>query len=299
MRIFVTGATGFIGAAVVGELLDRGHLVRGLARSDHSAASLLARGVEVHRGDIAEPASVVGGLTGVDAVIHTAFDHDFSRYVDNCRSDARLLETIAGALDGSHTALVATSATTVVGPGHLATEEEDGEPANPRTASEEVLHHAARGLAVSIVRLPPSVYGRGDTAFIPALIALARQTGVSAYVGDGSNRWPAVHRDDAARLFCDAVEQAGRGLRYHAVGHQGIALRAIADAIGAGADVPTRSLTQQAGSRHFGWLARFVTIDAPASGAQTRATTGWTPREKDLFESLKTDGYFTPLQQGG
>lgn len=292
MRIFITGATGFIGAAVVAKLLGRGHQVRGLARSDRSAAALLARGVEVHRGNIGEPASVVDGLGGIDAVVHTAFDHDFSRYEENCRSDERLLETIASTLEGSNTPLVATSATTVTTAGHPATEEEDARPENPRSASEKILRHATRGLPVSIVRLPPSVYGRGDTAFIPALIALARHTGISAYVGDGDNRWPAVHRDDAARLFCDAVEQARSGVRYHAVQDEGIAFRAIADAIGAGIGVPARSLTEESAISHFGWLTRFVTIDAPASSTKSRALTGWTPRENGLLETLETDGYY-------
>ena len=292
MRIFVTGATGFIGAAVVEELLSRGHQVRGLARSDQSAAKLLARGVEVHQGNIAEPASVIGGLAGMDAVIHTAFDHDFSRYEENCRSDQRLLEAMANTLEGSNVALVATSATMAATPGHVVTEAEEARPENPRSASEKILEHASRGLPVSIVRLPPSVYGRGDTAFVPALISLARQTGVSAYVGDGGNRWPAVHRDDAARLFCDAVELARKGARYHAVQDEGIAFRTIAEAIGSGISVPTRSLTGENANAHFGWLTRFVTTDAPASSAKSRALTGWIPREKGLLKTLETDGYF-------
>lgn len=296
MRIFVTGATGFIGSAVVEELLARGHDVRGLARSDLSACTLLARGVEVHRGSIANPASIVTGLFGIDAVVHTAFDHDFSRYEENCRSDARLLSELAGVLQALKTPLVATSATTVAAPGEIATEDHEALPAIPRSASEEVLDHAAQGLPVSIVRLPPSVHGRGDTAFIPALISLARQSGVSAYVGDGCNRWPAVHRDDAARLFCDAVEQARVGVRYHAVHDEGISFRAIADAIGAGLGVPVRSMTMPEASEHFGWLTRFVTTDAPASSTLTRGMTGWTPREGSLITSLEAEGYFADPQ---
>lgn len=296
MRIFVTGATGFIGSGVVEELLKRGHHVRGLARSDLSARTLLACGVEVHRGSILDPASIVSGLSGIDAVVHTAFDHDFSRYEENCRSDARLLAELAGVLKVLKTPLVATSATTVAAPGEMATEDQEALPAIPRSASEEVLGHAGQGLPVSIVRLPPSVHGRGDTAFIPALIALARQSGVSAYVGDGCNRWPAVHRDDAARLFCDAVEQARVGVRYHAVHDEGIPFRAIADVIGAGLGVPVRSMTLQQASEHFGWLTRFVTTDAPASSTLTRAMTGWAPREGSLITSLQAEGYFAESQ---
>ena len=292
MRIFVTGATGFVGSAIVDELRTRGHGVVGLARSESSADALRKAGLKVHRGDISVPESVTPALSQVDAVIHTAFNHDFSRYTENCAADGRLLDALARALKGTDKGLIATSGTTVTGADALSTEDDCAVDRIPRSASEAFLAFADRGVHTSVVRLPPTVHGAGDTAFVPALIALARERGTSAYIGSGANRWPAVHRHDAARLFCDAVEQARPGVRYHAVAESGIPFRTIAEAIGRGLGVPAESVPNDRAEEHFGWLAMFAAIDVPASSEWTRATTGWAPREEKLIETMHSAGYF-------
>lgn len=292
MDVFLTGATGFVGTAIAKELGNRGHRVVALARSERAMSVLRGVGLDVHRGDIAEPQSLVPALDGVDAVIHTAFNHDFSRYVENCEADRRLLDVLSRALVDSDKVLIATSGTTVAAPDGLATENDIGAEQIPRSASEAFLNYAARRVRTGVVRLPPTVYGRGDTAFVPTLIALARKHGVSGYVDDGTNRWPAVHRDDAARLFCDIVERPKAGARYHAVAEEGIAFRTIAETIARGLGLPAESLPMDRAEEHFGWLAMFATLDASASGEWTRATTGWTPRESGLVETMQNAGYF-------
>ncbi len=292
MRILVTGATGFVGSAVTNELRQRGHDIVGLARSESSANALRERGLDVHCGDIADPESVVSALLRVDAVIHTAFDHDFSRYVENCEADSQLLDALARALEGTSKALVATSVTIVTPTGELSTEHEGAVDQIPRSASEAFLGYADTGVQTSVVRLPPTVHGAGDTAFVPALIALAREHGMSGYIGSGTNRWPAVHRDDAARLFCDAVEQPRPGARYHAVAEGGIPFRTVAEAIGQGLGVPVESVPNDRAGFHFGWLAMFAAIDNPTSSEWTRVTTGWAPREGTLIETMHNAGYF-------
>ncbi|MEM9556036.1 MAG: SDR family oxidoreductase [Acidobacteriota bacterium] len=292
MQVFVTGTTGFIGSAIAQELRLRGHDVVGLARSDRSADALRTAGFKVQPGDIADPDSVISALSHVDAVIHTAFNHDFSRYVENCEADGRLLDAIASALEGTHKALIATSATTVTATDRVSTEEDRAVEQVPRSASEAFLPFADRGVRAAVVRLPPTVHGAGDTAFVPALIALARERGFSAYIGEGANRWPAVHRDDAARLFCDAVEQPRLGVRYHGVAETGISFRTIAETIGQGLGVPTESLPAERAGEHFGWLAMFAALDGPASSEWTREATGWEPREGTLIDTLHTAGYF-------
>ena len=294
MRILVTGATGFVGSTVAEELRRRGHDIIGLARSESSANALREAGLDAHRGNIADPETVTSALRHVDAVVHTAFDHDFSRYAENCKSDGRLLDALASALAGTNKALVATSGTTVTAKDELSTENDGAVGAIPRSASEAFLNYADRGVRTSVVRLPPTVHGAGDTAFVPTLIALALKRGMSAYVGDGANRWPAVHRHDAARLFCDAVEQARPGARYHAVAESGIAFRTIAEAIGEGLGVPARSVPSDRAEEHFGWLAMFAAMDMPASSEWTRNTTGWTPCEEKLIENMHSAGYFDP-----
>ena len=292
MRVFVTGATGFIGRSVANELRCRGHKVVGLARSDRATAALREAGFDIHRGDIADPDSVTSALSQVDAVIHTAFNHDFSRYVQNCEADGRLLDALASTLEGTNKALIATSGTIVTGAGKLVTEHDSAIEQIPRSASEAFLAHADRGVQTGIVRLPPTVHGSGDTAFVPALIALARERGVSAYIDKGANRWPAVHRDDAARLFCDAIEQPRPGRRYHAVAETGIAFRKIAEAIGHGLGTPVESIPKERAEEHFGWLAMFAGIDNPVSSDWTRDTTGWAPREAGLVSDMHDAGYF-------
>lgn len=292
MKVLVTGATGFIGSAVTDELRRRGHDVIGLARSNRSAYALRKAGLGVHRGDIADPDSVISALGQVDAVIHTAFNHDFSRYLENCEADGRLLDALARALAGKNKPLIAASGTVVTPPGRVSTEHDGAVDEMPRSASEAFLGYADRGVQTSVVRLPPTVHGAGDTAFVPALIALARERGVSAYIGNGANRWPAVHRDDAARLFCDAVEQPRPGARYHAVAEDGIPLRTIAEAIGNGLSVPAESVPDDRAEEHFGWMAMFAAIDRPASSEWTRATTGWAPHEEGLIETMRNASYF-------
>lgn len=288
MRVFVTGATGFIGSAVVTQLGQRGHEVLGLARSDTSAAALRSLGVDVHRGNLEDLDSLQAGARLADAVVHTAFNHDFSQYVQNTVADGRVVEAIAQALEGSGKPFVAASATTVRSDGQHVTETDTANPSEvPRMHSEAALAWADRGLRPSVVRLPPTVHGPGDAAFVPTLIELARKTGVAAYIGAGENRWPAVHRLDAAGLFVLALEHAEPGARLHAVAEQGIPMRHIAQVIAQGLGVPTKSLDPEDAQAHFGWLTMFAGLDAPALSTSTRAQTGWTPEHDGLLEDMR------------
>jgi nucleoside-diphosphate-sugar epimerase len=296
MRVFLTGATGFIGTAIVRELLTAGHQVLGLARSDASADALMRSGIEAHRGDLSDTGSLVAGARACDGVIHTAYNHDFSvpRAV-TAETDRQAVEALAGALEDSGKPLVITSGTALLAPGRTGTEQDAPRSANtPRAASEEtVLAAANRGVRASVVRLPPTVHGAGDHGFVPRLIDIARRTGVAAFVGDGSNRWPAVHRLDAARLFRLALEKAAPGARLHGVAEEGIAMRAIAETIGAGLGVPVRSLAKDEAPTHFDWLAHFVAIDNPTSSAVTRKALAWSPKELGLLTDMKESGYFS------
>lgn len=295
MRVFVTGATGFIGTAVVQELRTAGHQVLGLARSDKAAAALAQRGVEAHRGELSDLDSLAAGARACDGVIHTAFIHDFSQYEANAQTDQRALEALARALEDTNKPLVATSGTTVLAPGRIGTEADvpaqDGL-GRIRAASEVVLAAAERGVRVSVVRLPPSVHDQGDHGFVPALIDVARRTGIAAYVGDGDNRWPAVHRLDAAHLFRLALESATPGSRLHGVGEEGVPMRSIAEAIGQGLGVPVRSLRVDEAAAHFGWLSLFVAVDNTTSSALTRESLGWWPQRPGLLADMRDSGYF-------
>ncbi len=297
MRVFLTGATGFIGEAIVRELVTAGHQVLGLARSDASAEALTRLGVEAHRGDLSDTESLVAGARACDGVIHTAFIHDFSAYAAAAETDRRAVEALAGALEGSGKPFVSTSGTALLAPGRTGTEEDapaPGSAAGLRAASETtVLAAANRGVRASVVRLPPSVHSAGDHGFVPALIDIARRKGVSAFVSEGANRWPAVHRLDAARLFRLALEHAVPGARLHAVAEEGVMLRAIAEVIGTGLGVPVRSLTQDQAHAHFDWMARFVSIDNPTSSALTREALGWSPKESGLLMDMRESGYFS------
>ncbi|MFC7264380.1 SDR family oxidoreductase [Streptomyces lutosisoli] len=292
MRVFVTGATGFIGSAVVRELLGAGHQVVGLARSEKAAASLEAAGAEVHRGALDDLDSLRAGAAAADGVIHTAFIHDdFTDYAGAARTDLRAIETLGEALVGSGRPFVVTSGTA-----GLVTEEDEHEstsPAAARLPSEvAALSLATRGVRVSVVRLPPSVHGEDDHGFVPQIIAVARAKGVSAYPGEGSNRWAAVHRLDAARLFRLALETAPAGARLHAIGDEGVPVRDIADVIGRHLKLPVTAISPEEAPGHFGWPGAFFARDVPASSALTQKRMGWRPERPALIPDLEEGHYF-------
>ncbi len=293
MRVFVTGATGFIGMSVVRELIDAGHQVLGLARSDTGAKSLVAAGAQVHRGELEDLASLRSGAALSDGVIHAAFDHDFSRWAENCEMDRRAIEVLGSALTGSDRPLIVTSGTAVaITPGRLTTEEDAPNSPIPRVASEEAAASvAAQGVRVAVMRLP-QVHDPVKQGLITYLIAVAREKGVSAYVGDGLNRWPAVHRLDAAHLYRLALEKGSAGARYHVVAEEGVPLREIAEAIGRGLKVPVVSKSAEEASEHFGWLGFLVGHDVPASGALTQERLGWRPTGPGLIDDLNAARYF-------
>ncbi|CAA9528312.1 MAG: hypothetical protein AVDCRST_MAG85-3441 [uncultured Solirubrobacteraceae bacterium] len=296
MHVFLTGATGYIGTAIARELLDAGHQVTGLARSDSAADALAAAGVAAHRGDLADLDGLRRGASEADGVIHTAFNHDFSRYAENGRDDERVVEALGDALAGSERPLVVTSGTAVLTPGRVGTETDAADPAShaaPRIASErKAIALASRGVRSSVVRLPPSVHGEGDRAFVPALIEIARAKGVSACIGDGSNRWPAVHRLDASRLFRFALEAAPAGSVLHGTAEEGVAMREIVERVAQHLGVPAVSITREEADDHFGWLAGFLASDVPASSAQTREMVAWQPGQPGLLADLDDGHYF-------
>jgi nucleoside-diphosphate-sugar epimerase len=279
MRIFVTGATGFIGSAIVSELINAGHRVLGLARSDKGSASLAAVGADVLRGSLEDPDSLRSGAANSDGVIHTAFNHDFSKFAANCEVDRRAIEALGSALAGSDRPLIVTSGTGAIAPGRLATE--DDVPAFsstsfPRVSEQTAASLAARGVRASVVRLP-QVHDRVKQGLVTYMIALAREKGVSAFVGDGLNRWPAVRLLDAAHLYRLVLEKGSAGVRYHAVAEEGVPLREIADAIGRGLKVPVVAMSTEEAAQHFGFLGFFVGLDGPASSALTQERLGWRP----------------------
>ena len=294
MRVFLTGATGFIGSAIVPELIDAGHQVLGLTRSEAGAKSLVAARAEVHRGDIEDLESLRAGAAQADGVIHTAFDHDFSRFVANCEKDGRVIEALGAELVGSERRLVITSATGMGNdePGRPATEDRfDPDHPIPRKASELAgLAVSQRGVDVSVVRLP-QVHDTIKQGLITPLIELARDKGISAYVGDGQNRWPAAHVRDVARLYRLALEAKGAGVRYNAVAEEGVPVRNIAEVIGRGLKVPVVVMSADEAAGHFGWLAPFIGLDMPASSAQTRKRLGWHPTGPGLIADLEQMRY--------
>ena len=293
MRIFLTGATGFVGSAVVTELMNAGHQVLGLARSDKGAESLAAAGAEVLRGSLEDLDSLRSGAANSDGVIHTAFIHDFSNYAPAAETDQRAIETLGAALAGTGRPLVVTSGTLLVQrKGSLATEKDEPVPNFPRKSETAGLALASQGVRVSIVRLPPSVHGDGDHGFVPRLFAVAREKGVSAYVGDGLNHWPAVHRLDAARLYRLAIEKGPACSRYHGVADQGVLFRDIARVIGRHLNVPLVSKSKEEAAEHFGWISHFASIDCPASSTQTREQLGWRPTHPSLIADIDRAAYF-------
>ena len=298
MRVFVTGATGYIGSAVVRELLETGHEVVGLARSDRGAAALASAGAVPVRGALDDLAGLQAGAAAADGVIHLAFNNisETTDFAASCQADRFAIEALGEALAGSGRPLVVTSGTGLLLPGRLGTEqaEPDTTPfAGLRGASEALaLTFADRGVRASVLRLPFSVHGTGDRGFVPALIEIARNAGVAAYPGDGANRWPAVHRLDAANLFRLAVEAAPAGARLHAVADEGVPVREVAEVIGRHLSVPVTSVPGTEAEAHFGFLAHFITMDGPASSALTRERTGWQPVQPGLIADLDKGHYF-------
>jgi nucleoside-diphosphate-sugar epimerase len=290
MRIFLTGATGFIGSKIVPELIQAGHQVLGLTRSDAGAKQLTAAGAEVHRGDLEDPTTLRRGAEKADAVIHCAFDHDFSRFVENCQKDKRNIEAMGEALVGSRRPLIVTSGTGMGsrGPGELASEDAyDTTHANPRKISEETgMVLAQRGVNISFVRLP-QVHDTKKQGLISPLIEISRAKGRVAYVGDGKSRWPAAHVSDVARLYKLAIERAEAGARYHAVGEEGVTTKDISEALGRSLKLPVVSLSGDEAAAHFGWMAMFAGLDMPASSAITQKKLGWTPVGPGLIADLE------------
>ncbi|WP_406262834.1 SDR family oxidoreductase [Actinacidiphila glaucinigra] len=300
MRVFVTGATGHIGTAVVAELLGAGHEVVGLARSDRSAAALEAAGAGVRHGSLEDPEGLRRAAAAADGVIHLAFGHDFSDYAGALATDLRAVEAMGEALEGTGRPFVITSGTLMLAlaaPGRVGTEDDAIAPSSPPVprgeAENAAVALAGRGVRSSVVRLAPSVHGPSDLhGFVPRLIGFARDKGVSAYVEDGATRWPAVHTLDAARLFRLALEAAPAGSRLHGAADEGVPFREIAEAIGRGLDVPAKSVPREAAQEHFGFLSGFVTLDNPTSSTRTRELLGWHPERPALLPDLAAGHYF-------
>jgi nucleoside-diphosphate-sugar epimerase len=294
MRVFVTGASGFIGSAVVSDLIAAGHQVIGLARSDASAQALATAGALVHRGSLEDLEGLHSGASASEGAIHLAYNHDFSKFEAAAQTDLHAIETLGSALEGSDRPLVVASGFLGFATGHLAVETDTpSSAAIPRIASgRAALSLAAQGVRSSVIRLSRTVHGEGDPNFISALIGIARDKGVSGYVGDGQNRWPAVHRLDAATLFRLALEKAPAGSMLHGVAEEGVPLRTIAEVIGRRLNLPVVSIPGERAGEHFGWLARFLAADGPASSALTRELLGWQPTHPGLIDDLEQGHYF-------
>jgi nucleoside-diphosphate-sugar epimerase len=292
MNVFVTGATGFIGSAIVKELVGAGHQVLGLARSEAGGTSLAAAGAKVHRGDLEDLASLRAGAAAADAVIHTAFVHDFSKFKEVCDIDARAIDALGSALAGSGRPLVVSAGTGILTPGRAATEEDmpPAIPGFPRVSEQAAVALVDRGVKAMVVRLP-QVHDTVKQGLVTYLVATARQKGVSAYVGEGLNGWPASHKLDTAQLYRLVLEKGTAGGRYHAVAEEGVRLRDIAAAIGRGLNIPVVSQTPEQAAEHFGWLAHFVGADIPASSKLTRERLGWNPTHRGMLPDLAEMDY--------
>jgi len=294
MRIFVTGASGWIGSAVIPELLNAGHQVLGLARSETAAASVAALGAEVHRGDLDDLGSLRAGAAAAGGVVHLGYSHDFSRMEAAARLDLAAINAIGAELAGTGGPFVVASGVLGLVSGRVATERDEPDPGvHPRIAGvQAALSFATRGVRSSSVRFAPTVHGPGDHGFLAVLVGIAREKGVSAYIGDGSNRWAAVHRLDAANLVRLAVDKAPAAAALHATAEEGVPTRAIADAIGRGLDLPVVSIPAEQAGDHFGWIARFFGLDGSASSSATRELLGWNPVQPGLVADLDAGHYF-------
>jgi nucleoside-diphosphate-sugar epimerase len=294
MRVFVTGATGWVGSAIVEDLISAGHDVLGLSRSEKGAKALSAAGAKIHRGTLADLESLSSGASQVDAVIHTAFNHDFSKFTENCLEDQRAIEILGATLEGSERPMLVTSGVALLSPGRTATEQDVPPHPSPfpRKSESATAQLVERGVRAAIVRLAPSVHGHGDHGFVPILIGIARAKGVSAYIGDGLNRWPAVHRLDAAPVYRLALEYGVERGNFHAVAEEGVAFKEIAEVIGRRLNIPVVSQSPEEAAKHFGWFAMFAGIDAPTSSASTRALLDWTPIQPTLIEDIDHPAYF-------
>jgi nucleoside-diphosphate-sugar epimerase len=292
MRVFLTGATGWVGSAIVTDLIGAGHQVLGLTRSDQGAQALAAAGALVHRGSLADLDSLKRGAAQADAVIHTAFNHDFSKFAENCAEDQRAIAALGAVLEGSARPLLVTSGVALLAPGRTATEADTPNSAFPRKSEAATAALVERGVRAATVRLAPSVHGHGDHGFVPILIGIARAKGVSAYIGDGLNRWPAVHRLDTAPVYRLALERAASGAHFHAVAEEGVPFKEIAEVIGRRLNVPVVSKSPEEAAAHFGWFAMFAGIDAPTSSARTRTQLDWRPAQPGLIADLDHPAYF-------
>ena len=286
MRVFVTGASGFIGSAIVQELLSAGHQVVGLARSEASASSLAKAGAKVLKGSLEDLESLKRGAADSEAVIHAAFIHDFSKYETAAATDKTAIEAISSALAGTNRPFVVTAGLGGFTPKNRLIDEDDAAPSFPRASETAAIAAADLGVRVSVIRLPPSVHDKGDHGFVPALITIAREKGVSAYVGDGSNVWPAVHRLDAAHLFRLALEKGMSGSRYNGIADEGIPVREIAEVIGRHLNIPVVSISSEEAAGHFGWMSRFIVLNAPSSSLKTREQLGWQPTHPGLIDDV-------------
>ena len=294
MKVFITGATGFIGTAIVKELLAAGHQVLGLARSDASARKLIEAGAAVHHGDLEDLESLSKGAAAADGVIHAGFIHDFTRFAEVCEVDKKAIETIGNVLIGTDRPFIVTSGTALVSPGRIATEDiiPPFNPSWPRASEQIADAMAVKGVNAAVVRLSPSVHGEDDMqGFIPIMVNIAKEKGVSAYVGDGLNRWNAVHRLDAAHLFRLALEHSRPKDRFHAVAEESITVKSIAEAIGKQLNLPVASVPVASATEHFGWFAHMAAIDCPASSNWTQEHLNWTPTRPSLLADIEKGVY--------
>ena len=296
MKVFVTGATGFVGSAVVDELKSAGHKVIGLARSASGAEKLKKAEIEVHQGDLEDPKSLGDAASKADAIIHTAFNHDFSKFKENCLLDGRAIEALGQALKGSQRPLIVTSGLSFLSCklGEKPNEESVSVPSehNVRISEKTALSFLKHKVHVSVVRVSTSVHGKGDYGFIPLLIDLAKKKGFSGYIDEGKNQWTAVHRIDAGHLFRLALEHNIVGARHNGCAEEGVSLKEIATIIGDRLRLPVRSISRENAADHFGWFAGLAGINSPASAKLTRERLGWTPRQPGLLADLKSDNYF-------